>query len=60
MYHGVRAQVKLAPGDLTDEFDVCTGVKQGCPLSPTIFGLFIDEFEEVLAQQHPEIGALLH
>lgn len=59
MYDGVKAKVKLTPGELTDEFEVFSGVKQGCPLSPTIFGLFIDRFEEVLKRQHPDIGALL-
>lgn len=60
MYSGVKARVKTAPGEVTDAFDVCSGVKQGCPLSPTIFGLFIDHFEEVVARECPEVGALLH
>ena len=35
-----------------------TGVKQGCPLSPTLFGLFIDGLERFLRGACPEAGAL--
>ena len=35
-----------------------TGVKQGCPLSPTLFGLFIDGLERFLRRACPEAGAL--
>jgi len=32
----------------TVPFTLTTGLKQGCPLSPTLFGLYIDDFESHL------------
>lgn len=42
LYHGVKSSVKVN-NILTDWFDVNSGVKQGCLLSPTLFSLFIDD-----------------
>ena len=39
-YHFARIQWS---GVLSDNFDICNGVRQGCVLSPILFGVYIDE-----------------
>jgi hypothetical protein len=55
MYRHADLSIKLADG-LLDPFEATAGVKQGCPLSPLLFGLFIEALEEHVTQQHPELG----
>ena len=43
-YADVQECVRTSEG-LTDSFKSDVGVKQGCPLSPTLFGFFIDKVE---------------
>ena len=42
LYLSSKACVKL-DGQLSDSFDVMKGVRQGCPLSPILFNLFIND-----------------
>ena len=44
---------------LGPHIDSTCGVKQGDPLSPLLFGLFIDEFEQWLLRRHPHAGVRL-
>ena len=50
MYVDVACQVRLN-GLVGLSFHACKGVKQGCPLSPTLFGVFIDRFYFMLMHQ---------
>jgi hypothetical protein len=55
IYWHVSLQSKLQQ-ELGRPFLSTTGVKQGDPLSPLLFGLFIDEFEEWLESRLPDVG----
>jgi hypothetical protein len=46
-YANVKECVKTHEG-LTENFESELGVKQGCPLSPTLFGLYIDALENFI------------
>ena len=60
LYKSVRGCFRTARG--LSEFNCSTiGVKQGCPLSPTLFGIYIDELETFLHEHTQETdGCLLH
>ena len=49
MYSADNVVVMGAEG-LSDMFACCIGVKQGCPMSPNLFGLFIDGIERCMLQ----------
>ncbi len=56
MYDSVTMRVRI-DGRLGRAFQAATGVKQGDPLSPLLFGLFIDRFEQFALQQCAGVGA---
>ena len=47
LYRSVRGQVRTPEG-LSDVAHSTIGVKQGCPLSPTLFGMYVDEVSDYI------------
>jgi hypothetical protein len=56
LYEEVKFKIKTSAG-ISESFRSDIGVKQGCPLSPTLFCLYIDKLEELLNLQEGD-GAL--
>ena len=53
MYHSTKYAIKLSNGYLAP-IDSNLGLKQGCPLSPMLFNLYIDDISEIFNDQcHP-------
>jgi hypothetical protein len=50
LYEEVKVKIRTSTG-ISKSFRSNIGVKQGCPLSPTLFGLYIDKLEEWLNSQ---------
>ena len=46
----MKVKIRTSSG-ISESFRSGIGVKQGCPLSPTLFGLYIDKLEEWLNLQ---------
>ncbi len=56
IYRKTSFQVKVN-GKVSEGFVVTvSGVRQGCPLSPILFGLFIEQFQAKLKSECPNIG----
>jgi len=55
MYREVKMAVRIG-GQIGPTFEANMGVKQGDPLSPLLFGLFIDRIEKTFANFLPEGG----
>ena len=50
LYESVKGQIRTKEG-VSEIIQSTIGVKQGCPLSPTLFGLYIDEMAEYLEKK---------
>ncbi len=59
LYRKTSFQVKVN-GKVSEGFVVTvSGVRQGCPLSPILFGLFIEQFQAKLKSECPNIGVFI-
>ena len=55
LYSGSRARV-TAHGTDSGWFDIRTGVRQGCPLSPLLFNIYMDFLARQVIQECEEAG----
>jgi hypothetical protein len=58
LYNKVGFAVKFPEG-VSEEFSCNMGVRQGCPLSPFLFGVFVEMLHDKIMEKAPTIGAQL-
>lgn len=60
LYEAILGRLRTV-GGLSNFIRSTIRVKQGCPLSPTLFGIYIDELESFLREHIKDTdGCLLH
>ena len=57
LYTSVMGHVRTQEGN-SDIVHSTIGVKQGCPLSPTLFGMYVDEVSEYIDREGTEVLSL--
>ncbi|MCO5600245.1 hypothetical protein L7F22_054355 [Adiantum nelumboides] len=57
LYGSVLGRVRTPEGD-SDIIQSTIGVKQGCPLSPTLFGMYIDEVSDYIDREGDRVAQL--
>uniref|UniRef100_A0A0A9Y6A7 RNA-directed DNA polymerase from mobile element jockey n=1 Tax=Lygus hesperus TaxID=30085 RepID=A0A0A9Y6A7_LYGHE len=50
LYAHTESAVKLANSSTTEYFATCSGVKQGCLLSPSLFALYLNDLHDFLTE----------
>jgi Reverse transcriptase (RNA-dependent DNA polymerase) len=58
LYSNVTFSIKFQEG-VSEEFNCNMGVRQGCPLSPFLFGVYIEMLDEQLRAELPMAGPVL-
>jgi hypothetical protein len=56
LYAKVEFKIKVNGHISKDNILALQGVKQGCPLSPLLFGIFIEQLHLFLQERHPDLG----
>ena len=59
LYASTQFTVKIGDKHSTTPFTTQKGVKQGCPLSPLLFGILMDRLHSRIQQDCPDIGVKL-
>ena len=58
LYHHASVQINVN-GQLTERITQGRGVRQGCPMSPFIFALFVEPLGQLLREKQAEFGLML-